>query len=158
MQHTGRHPDEGMLKCFNSLVEWLESECAAELYTLAELHSKMVELSDEVEVYTIKRLKQKLQEHYQEHIFFANVQGRDCFKNMAKFIINEKWQSSRISTEDKAEWIISTAAKIVRDEIQEKLYDTKFYPSNEDISSSSQNSQWIPHHLQISFSLLLFQK
>ena len=50
MQHTRRHPDEGMLKCFNIFVEWLESECGAELYTFAELHSKMVELSDEAEV------------------------------------------------------------------------------------------------------------
>jgi len=35
----------------------------------------MVEFSDGAEVYTVKQLKQKLQEHYQEHIFFANVQG-----------------------------------------------------------------------------------
>jgi len=60
---------------------------------------------------------------------------------MAKFIINEKWQSSRNSAEDKAEWIVSTAAKIIRNEIREKLYDLKFYPSNEDFKSCSQNSQ-----------------
>ena len=53
----------------------------------------------------IKGLKQKLQEHYKEHIFFANVEGCEnvvCFKNMAMYIINEKWQSSRNSMEDKA--------------------------------------------------------
>jgi len=32
---------------------------------------------------------------------------------MAKYIINEKWQSSRNSKEDKAEWIVSIAAKII---------------------------------------------
>ena len=33
-------------------------------YTLSELHAKMEEFSDESEeVYSIKRLKQKLQEH-----------------------------------------------------------------------------------------------
>lgn len=112
-----------MLKWFKVLIEWLESESGAELYTLTELHSKMVEFSDGDDVYTVKRLKQKLQEHYKEHIFFANVEGHEnvvCFKNMAKYIINEKWQSSRNSTEDKAEWIVSTAAKIIRDEIREK--------------------------------------
>ena len=122
-----------MLKWFNILVEWLESESGAELYTITELHFKMIEFSDGADVYTIKRLKQKLQELYQEHIFFANVEGREnvvCFKNMAKYIINEKWQSSRDSMEDKAEWIVSTAAKIIRDEIQEKLYDCKTYPPN----------------------------
>ena len=33
LQYTGRHQDESMLKWFNSLVEWLESESGAELYT-----------------------------------------------------------------------------------------------------------------------------
>ena len=134
MQHTGRPQDEGMLKWFKVLIEWLESESGAELYTLTELHSKMVEFADGDGdgVYTIKRMKQKLQEHYKEHIFFANVEGREnvvCFKNMAKYIINEKWQSSKNSMEDKAEWIVSTAAKIIRDEIREKIYDCKSYPA-----------------------------
>ena len=59
------------------------------------------------EVYTVKRLKQKLQEHYQEFIFFAEVEGRGnvvCFKNMAKYIINEKWYSEKkANIEDEAE-------------------------------------------------------
>ena len=89
----GRHQDEEMLQWFKLLIPWLESESGAELYTLIELHSKMTEFSDGSCVYTIKRLKKKLQEHYQEHIFFANVEGHEnvaCFRNMAKFIINEK--------------------------------------------------------------------
>ena len=53
---------------------------------------------------------------------------------------------------------ISTAAKIVRDEIREKLYDMKFYPSNEEILSSSQNSQWIPHHLQTFLQLVVISE
>ena len=86
---TGRHQDEGMLQWFKLLIQWLESESGAELYTLTELHSKMTELSDGSGVYTIKRMKQKLQEHYKEHIFFANVEGREnvvCFRNMAKLM------------------------------------------------------------------------
>ena len=47
-----RHQDEGMLKWFNSLVEWLESESGAELYTLTELHSTMIGFSDGAEFYT----------------------------------------------------------------------------------------------------------
>ena len=150
-----------MLKWFKVLIKWLESESGAELYTLTELHSKMVEFSDGDDVYTIKRLKQKLQEHYKEHIFFANVEGREnvvCFKNMAKYIINEKWQSSRDSMEDKAEWIVSTAAKIIRDGIREKIYDCKSYPANEDIASISQSSQWVPHHLQTFLKLIVISE
>ena len=140
-----------MLQWFKVLIQWLDSESGAELYTLTELHSKMTEFSDGSGVYTVKRLKQKLQEHYQEHIFFANVEGREnvvCFRNMAKYIINEKWHSSRTSMEDEAEWIVTTAAKIIRDQIREKKYDCKSYPTNEDITSVGQDSQWIPHHLE----------
>jgi len=52
------------------LCQWLESEADAESYSLTELHSKMVEIARESEVYTVKRLKQKLQEHYKDLIFF----------------------------------------------------------------------------------------
>lgn len=31
-------------------------------------------------------------------------------------------------TEDKAEWIVTVAAKLIRDEIREKKYDCKYYP------------------------------
>ena len=42
----------------------------------------MKEISDNFEVYTVKRLKQKLQDHYKEFIFFAEVEARGnvvCF-------------------------------------------------------------------------------
>jgi len=48
------------------LCQWLESEAGAESYTLTELHINIKEISDNSEVYTVKRLKQKLQEHYKE--------------------------------------------------------------------------------------------
>ncbi len=78
-----------MLYCFQMLCQWLESEADAELYTLTELHAKMVEFSGGLEVYTLKRLKQKLYEHYEDFIFFAEVEGRGnvlCFRNMAKYV------------------------------------------------------------------------
>ena len=42
------------------LCQWLESEAGAISYTFTELHDKMKEISDNSEVNTIKRLKQKL--------------------------------------------------------------------------------------------------
>ena len=38
----GRPKDIGMLHCFEMLYMWLDSEADSELYTLAELHSKML--------------------------------------------------------------------------------------------------------------------
>ena len=80
------------MKWFQMLYQWLESEAGAEMYTLSELHAKMEEFSDGSEVYSIKRLKQMLQEQYRN--FLSEVGGRDnvvCFKDMATHIINEKW-------------------------------------------------------------------
>ena len=88
---------------------------------------ELQEISDSSEVYTVKRLKQRLQEHYQEFIFFAEVEGHGnavCFKNIAKYIINEKWYSEKkANIEDKAERIVITAAKIIRAEIRERKYN-----------------------------------
>ena len=80
------------------LCEWLESEADSESYMLTELYHKMVEFAESSEVYSVKRLKQKLQEHYKEFIFFAEVEGRGnvaCFRNIAKYIINAKWYTQK---------------------------------------------------------------
>ena len=82
-----------MLYWFQMLCQWLESEADAELYTLTELHAKMVEVSGGSDVYTPKRLKQKFHEHYEDFIFFAEVEGRGtvlCFRSMASYIVNDK--------------------------------------------------------------------
>ena len=93
----------------------------------------MKEISDNCEVYTIKRLKQKLQEHYKELVFFAKVEGCSnvvCFKDMAKYITNEKWHSEKkANIEDEAERIMITAAKIIRAEIRDKAYSFRFIPN-----------------------------
>ena len=140
----GRPEDEEMGHCCKQLCQWLDLEAGSELYTVAELHAKMVELSAGAEVYTTKRLKQKLQEHYGECVIFAEVEGRDnvvCFRNMAKYIINEQWYlGKKDNIADEAERIVVTAAKIVRDAIREKQYNVHAYPTNEDIKNNDQGT------------------
>ena len=41
-QDGGRHQDENLMHWLGLLIGWLESESGAELYTLSELHSKMI--------------------------------------------------------------------------------------------------------------------
>ena len=55
----GRPEDQMMLQWFKMLCQWLESEAGAESYTPTELHDKMKEISDNSDVYTVKRLKAK---------------------------------------------------------------------------------------------------
>ena len=71
----GRPTDQGMLQSFEKLCLWLDTEADAELYTLSELRTKMEEFSDQFGVYSIKRLKEKLQKHYKEFLFFAEIEG-----------------------------------------------------------------------------------
>ena len=145
----GRPDDQGMLQM---LCQWLELEADAELYSLTEQHAKMVEFSGGSDVYTLKRLKQKLHEHYEDFVFFAEVDGRGtvlCFRNMASYIINDKWYSEKKEDiQEEAERIMIAAAKIIRAEIRERKYDSNSYPANEDISSVDKGREWIPHHLQ----------
>lgn len=147
----GRSSNPAMQKWFEKLCQWLESEAGAELFTLSELHSKMVEFAGKSEVYTIRRLKQKLQEHYKEYAFFAEIKGRSnvlCFKNIVEYIINEKWYSEKkASIEDEAKGIVA-AAKIINAEMRGKKYDSESYPTNEDICKNDHGKQWIPSHLQ----------
>ena len=156
---SGRPKDIGMLHRFEMLYMWLDSEADAELCTLAELHSKMAEFSGESEIYSIKRLKQKLQEHYKECIFFAEVEGRGsvvCFRNMARCIINEKWYSYKEDNiEDEDERIVTAAAKIIRAEIRECKYDSEFDPTNEDIANIDRGRQWVPRHLQTLLKIIV---
>ena len=156
---VGRPQDKEMLHWFKMLCEWLESNPDAELYTLTELHAKMVEISDGGEVYSLKRLKQKLHEHYEHFIFFAEVEGRGnvlCFKNMANSIINDKWYSERKKdTEKEIERIVIAAAQIIREAIRESNYDLNSYPTTEDIADVDKGKEWIPHHLQTFLKMIM---
>ena len=99
---SGRHSDEEKTKWFELLCDWLDSADSAEMCTLKDLHNKMAEISGKSEIYSMKRMKQKLLEHYDDSTFFAEVGGCDnvCFRNMAKHV-NEKWyKGQKDSIED----------------------------------------------------------
>ena len=49
-------------------------------------------------------------------------------------------------------------SKIIRDEIREKIYDCKSYPTNEDIASIGESSQWIPHHLETFLKIIVLSE
>jgi len=119
----------------------------------------MTEFSGGLDVYTPKRLKQKLHEYYEDFIFFAEVEGCGnvlCFKDMASYIINDKWHSERKENiEEEEERIVRAAAKIIRAEIRENIYDAKSYPTNEDIANVNQGKKWIPHYLQTFLGIII---
>ena len=142
----GRPIDSEMSSGFEKLCTWLEERADCELYTLKELQAKMEELNNVDAVYTVKRLKQRLMEHYKDDIYFAELSGRVdvvCFKDMANYILyNLKKQGSQ--TKDDT---IVAAAKMIRADIQglRKSKDTD--PSVYDIAKEEIN-EWVPPSMQ----------
>ena len=58
----GRPEDVQMVKGFERVCIWLEETSDCEMYTIQEIHLKMVELNNPDNIYTTRRLKQKLKE------------------------------------------------------------------------------------------------
>ena len=116
----GRPQKHSMLSAFNNYCDWLEKE--VELYTLRELHEPMTEMNENEneDAYSVKRLKQKLQDRSRDHLFFAKINGRKnvvCFRDMASLITHDKWYESNGDVEDKSERIVLAAAEIIKAQI-----------------------------------------
>ena len=141
-----RPVNSGAKEIFDKLCYWLENECEMEVLTLVEVHDKMKSMSDEHEPYSKKRLKTKLQQRFGDHLVFSEVCGKKnvfSFKNMVNYIINKKWyEEINNDVEQEAMRIITTAAKLIRQEIQDIDIDTVYYPTTQGIKESTQQNQW----------------
>ena len=141
---------------FNELCEWLEISCD-QLYSISELHSIMKGMAQrsghEEEVYSERHFKDKLIERYMDHLTIATVAGKSnvvCFKDMASLIINDKWYRDRESNiEEESRRIIVAAAKLVRNQLREQVFDTDSYPLDTSFSDIDQASKWLPELLNI---------
>lgn len=74
------------------------------------------------------------------NVFFAHVGGTRqdvvCFRDMAGFIISERWYDERLKNkEQEYQRIVTTAAKLIREEIRAHDYTKDEYPNAEDIHS-----------------------
>lgn len=85
----------------------------------------MTEFSCGSDVYTTERLKQKLQDRYEDFVFFAEFERRRnvvCFHNIYGKILN-KWEMvlGKNDINDEAHRIVTITAKIIMFEIREKI-------------------------------------
>jgi len=133
---VGRPEEEEKRLHFDRLCDWMEGE--AELYTITELHSKMIEMAGSETVYGTKWLKTKLKDKYEDHIFFAELNGKSdvvCLKDTASLFINNTWYEAREEDADKdSERIIKTAAKLILSDIRSAKIEKENYPTEEEIS------------------------
>ena len=147
-RRAGRPIAQSVSDAFESVCELLErSDC--ELYSISDLVDKMACVCNEPDkVYTTTHMKRKLQARFGEDIFFADMDGRHnvvCFKNVAKRLINDKWYADRdCDLGRESERIVETAAKLIKANIRETLFDTDVYPSDANIRDKSASLDWIP--------------
>ena len=145
---SGRPVHSVLAENFEKMCYWLENECEMEVITLDELHDKMKSLSDDQESYSKKWLKVKLEQRFGEHLIFSEIDGKKnvlCFRDMMNYIISRKWHSEKKeNVEDEALRIITTAAKLIRQEIQRLSLKTEFYPTTQEIKESTTNNSWCP--------------
>ena len=138
----GRPANTAMMENFNRIRVWLEEEADSDLYTLAELHNKMIQLGEDSPCYSVKSMKRKLSEYYGEHIFFGELPGRPnlvCFKDMASFIL-EKFKKT---TEQTPNDIIAAAAKIIKSNIREISSDKSEYPALDELGNIDYAKNWV---------------
>ena len=75
-KRRGRPEDVQMVKSFERVCIRLEETSDYKMYTIQEIHLKMAELNNPDNVYTTKRLKQKLKERYKDHLCFIELPRR----------------------------------------------------------------------------------
>jgi hypothetical protein len=125
------------MDAFVKLCDWLENGSEVHLYSVKELHNKMQVFGDNT--YSEKHFRSKLKERYGDHVFFAQKGGSRedavCFRNMAEFIINDRWfeEKSFDSKEESTRFIVA-AAKLIRELIRAMNYSKTVYPGLASIS------------------------
>ena len=143
-----------MSDAFETLCQWLENSGDCEIYTVNDLYKFMADGNENI--YCLKRFRQKLKERYQDHVYFVESEGRKgelvCFRRMADYILRNLKETGSISKNS----VINAAAKMIKEDIREMKLDKSFYPSVEDIKSSSEESKtFVPETLQSFMSYLI---
>lgn len=106
----------------------------------------MTEFYESVDVYSLKRLKQKLNERYKDHLYYTDLPGRAdivCFKNMTDHILSNFKRKPTQTKDD----ILNAAAKLVKADIRDLQQSKEWYPSTVDISCETVTSRWVPESL-----------
>ena len=67
--NSGRPVDSKKQDAFTKVGHWLECEGESQLYTVAEVYTKMREISEDI--YCFKSFREKLKERYKEHVKFV---------------------------------------------------------------------------------------
>ncbi len=151
---VGRKVVEERETLFHKLCEYLELEVEHGVMTLAQVHEVLQQLdptSDKSLAYSKKWLKKKLQEKYNETMYFASQNGLQdviCFKDRTSTILREHHANLQQSGEEKSQ-IIKTALKLICNDIATINLDPKTYPATQTMADISSQLALVPESLQM---------
>ena len=117
---------------FNAACKILENDM--ELYTVAEFHSMMKELGDDV--YSTKMTQMKLKEKYGRSLKLVERNGKSniILLDRVSDISSEKWYQEKESDKSQeSERVVKMAAKLIKDVIKNYEDETNTYPSVDEI-------------------------
>ena len=142
-----------MKAAFDKTCDWLEHS-ADELFTVPELHAKMVEIAGGVEKsYSAKYFQYLLQERYGDTLVISDVRGRQnvvCFQNLAKRIIHDKWYDEREkNVESESKRVVVAAARLIKASILDASYSVDEYPLNSTLKDPELLKECVPELVRI---------
>ena len=142
----GRPTSTEKMALFNAACKKLEDDM--ELYTVAEFHSMMKELGDDV--YSTKMTQMKLKEKYGSSLKLVERNGKSniILLDRVSDILSEKWYQEKESDKSQeSECVAKTEAKLIKDVIKNYEHETNTDPSVDEILST-ENSH-VPELLKV---------
>ena len=152
--------EELRVKFFKELCNWLEEEMEGNLFTMDQLHEKLVSFDktpDKAYAYTKRYVKQMLEEHFKERMYFTSQQGKTdvlCFKDLTDSIIREHQNNK--NDDDKTK-IIKSAVKLIQNDIALVNMNSSLYPSVNATTDLGGQLKLIPGSLKLFLKPLLQQ-
>lgn len=156
---TGRPPNDQREEAFLRVAAFLV-ENDDEQVTILDLVHKMNEYlqddgeASEVSAFSVKHMKRKIEEHFQDKILIAERGGVPdvvTFSDTASCILNDFFQREKKSknADDVKNDLIRTAAKILKADMKKSDCNKQTYPQTSDISSTANNLAFLPDSLQL---------
>ena len=147
-----RKQNDFRLELFDELCTWLETKLEHSLFTLEQIHQKMISMDkspDKSLVYLKKHLRNMLVDRYQEKTYFTS-QGRRtdilCLKDMSASIIREYHNNTE--DDDKTK-IINTAVKLIKKDISLLEINRSVYPSMTEMIDPDRQPELVPESVKL---------